>query len=252
MEENRISEWPREVYVKRPDGFFHASPSLLIYDSLGAYLTKTVKSEVKQTSLEHATLSGLTKELQPLGIGVNWVFKVNLRATLVQWRIKGEHTFTKTGRHRRASHATICLRIIGAWIVASVSTVVWAFKQAGIVTVLPSSSYKPDSDDDIRNPGLFDASITKLLNSDTEDEKFDRFVEEEWLSKWVYFAVPVFYVNYMWAILTVIVTVAVIVTCDYFDSYCLWVEWSLEYPTVLFCFMSLIGWCTLCMKIDLR
>ncbi|KAJ0062147.1 hypothetical protein NL108_016318 [Boleophthalmus pectinirostris] len=28
-----MSDWLREVYLKRPDGFFHTSPSLLICDS---------------------------------------------------------------------------------------------------------------------------------------------------------------------------------------------------------------------------
>ena len=29
--------------------------------------------------------------------------------------------------------------------------------------------------------------ICQLLHSDTEDEEFDGFIEEEWLKKWVYF-----------------------------------------------------------------
>ena len=34
----------------------------------------------------------------------------------------------------------------------------------------PSNSNKTDSDDDERNPGLIDASIVQLLNSDTEEK----------------------------------------------------------------------------------
>lgn len=33
MDEKKMREWLREVYVKRPDVFFHVSPSLLICDS---------------------------------------------------------------------------------------------------------------------------------------------------------------------------------------------------------------------------
>ncbi|VDP84434.1 unnamed protein product [Echinostoma caproni] len=43
----------------------------------------------------------------------------------------------------------------------------------------PSNSNETESDDDERNPGLLDAAIAQLLNSDTEDEEFDGFVEEE-------------------------------------------------------------------------
>ena len=34
MDEEMMSDWLREIYVKRPDGFFHKSTSLLIYDSM--------------------------------------------------------------------------------------------------------------------------------------------------------------------------------------------------------------------------
>ena len=36
-----------------------------------------------------------------------------------------------------------------------------------------------DSDSDETDPGMLDAEITQLLNSDTEDEEFDGFLEEE-------------------------------------------------------------------------
>lgn len=108
-EREKMSEWLREVYVKRPDGFFHKSPSLLIYDSMRAHLTEAVKTQVKQTNSELAVIpGGLTKELQPLDIGINRSFKVKLRAAWEHWMTEGEHTFTKTGRQRRASYATIC------------------------------------------------------------------------------------------------------------------------------------------------
>lgn len=180
MDEEKMSEWLREVYVWRPDGFFHTSPALLIYDSMCAHLTETVKIQVKKTNSELAIIpGGLTKELQPLDIGVNRAFKAKLRAAWEQWMSEGEHTFTKTGRQRRASYATICQWIVDAWAKVSVSTVVRAFTKAGIINEQPSNSNETESDDDERNPGLLDAAIAQLLNSDTEDEEFDGFVEEE-------------------------------------------------------------------------
>lgn len=108
MDEEKMIEWLREIYVKRPDGF-----SLLICDSMHAHLTDAVKNKVKQTNSELAIIpGGLTKELQPLDIGVNRAFKVKLRAAWEQWMTEGEHTFTKTGRQRRATYATICQWIV--------------------------------------------------------------------------------------------------------------------------------------------
>ena len=41
-----MSDWLRKVYVKRRDGFFHKSPSLLIYDSMRTHLTDAVNAKV--------------------------------------------------------------------------------------------------------------------------------------------------------------------------------------------------------------
>lgn len=69
--------WLREVYVKRPDVFFHKSPCLLICNSMR---TNTVKTQVKQTNSELEIIpGGLTKELQLRDIGVNRSFKVTLQ-----------------------------------------------------------------------------------------------------------------------------------------------------------------------------
>ena len=139
-----------------------------------------MKSQVKKTNSELAIIpGGLTKELQPLDIGVNRAFKAKLRAAWEQWMTEGDHTFTKTGRQRRASYATICQWIVDAWAKVSVSTVVRAFKKAGIINEQPSNSNETESDDDERDPGVLDAAIAQLLNSDTEDEEFEGFVEEE-------------------------------------------------------------------------
>lgn len=116
MDEEKMSDWLREVYVRTPGGFFHTSPALLIYDSMCTHLTETVKNQVKKTNSELAIVPGeLTKELQPLDVGVNRAFKAKMRAAWEQWMTEGEHTFTKTSRQRRASYATICQWIVDAW-----------------------------------------------------------------------------------------------------------------------------------------
>ena len=59
-----------------------------------------------------------------------------------------------------------------AWANVSVSTVVRAFTKARIIAELPGNSNDTDSDNDERDPGMLDAVITQLFNSDTEDEEF--------------------------------------------------------------------------------
>lgn len=179
MDEEKMSEWLREIYVKRPGGFFHTAPSLLIYDSMRAHITEHVKKQVKHTNSVLAVIpGGLTKELQPLDVGVNRAFKARLRTAWEQWMTEGEHTFTKTGRQRRTTYANICKWIVNAWAGISVTTVVRAFRKAGIVTELPDNSSDTDSvndDFDKTEPGVLDAAIAQLFNSDTEEEVFEGF-----------------------------------------------------------------------------
>mgnify|MGYP003530257762 FL=1 len=180
MDEEKMSEWLREVYIMRPDGFFHQYPSLLICDSMRAHLTDTVKVQVEATNSVLAIIpGGLTKELQPLDIGVNRSFKVKLRAAWEHWMTEGDHTFTKTGRQRRASYATICQWIVDAWAKVSVSTINRAFWKAGISTEQPSNNEADSDNDDEIDSGMLNSEIAQLLNSDTEDEEFDGFLADE-------------------------------------------------------------------------
>ena len=115
---------------------------------------------------------GLTKELQPLDIGVNRPFKVRLRAAWERWMTEGDHSFTKTGRQRRASYATVCEWIVAAWANVSAGTVVRAFAKAGIISGEPHGT-DSDSDSEEREPVMCD--LAQLFNSDTEDEDFNGF-----------------------------------------------------------------------------
>ena len=84
---------------------------------------------------------------------------------------------TKTGRQRQATYATICQWIVDAWADITVSTVVQAFTKAGIITELPGNSSDTDSDNDERDPGMLDAVLAQLFNSDTQE--FEGFVDGE-------------------------------------------------------------------------
>lgn len=90
-----------------------------------AHHTADVKKQVKQINRELAAIpGGLTKELQPLDIGVSRPFKVKLRAAWKRWMTDGAHSYTKTGRQRWASYATICKWIVDSCTNVSAGTVV--------------------------------------------------------------------------------------------------------------------------------
>ena len=72
-----------------------------------AHLTADVKQKVKQMNATLAVIpGGLTKELQPLDIGVNRPFKVRLRAAWERWMTEGDHGFTKSGGQAAAVRVT--------------------------------------------------------------------------------------------------------------------------------------------------
>ena len=65
----------------------------------------------------------------------------------------------------------------------SVTTVIRAFRKAGIITELPDNSSDTDSDNDEMEPGMLDAVLAQLFNSDTEEEEFEGYVDGEWTEK---------------------------------------------------------------------
>ena len=56
-----------------------------------------------------------------------------------------------------------------------------SFRKAGIITeqLNIDNSDEAGSDSNETDPGMLDVEIAQLLNSDTEDEEFDGFLEEE-------------------------------------------------------------------------
>ena len=98
-----------KVWRPRPVSFFNRT-SLLILDNFSAHIDKGVRNTFKT---EHTTTTavipgGLTKKLQPLDISVNRSFKNHVREEWEKWMSEGIHTFTETGKMRRATHAEVC------------------------------------------------------------------------------------------------------------------------------------------------
>ncbi|KAF4797975.1 pogo transposable element with KRAB domain-like protein [Turdus rufiventris] len=187
MDERVMKTWLMEVYARRLGGFFHPLPGLMIFDSMCAHKIESVKAMVKKMDSELAVIpGGLTKEGQSLDISIIRSFKAKLQLLWENWMVEGEHSYTKTGRLRRASYATICQWILDAWGKVTATTIIRRFAKADIIPGLTSSAIESTKIDDSDGEdtgdvgsGLLDAPIAQLLISDMEDEEFKGFMEDE-------------------------------------------------------------------------
>ncbi|KAF4794671.1 hypothetical protein TURU_099620 [Turdus rufiventris] len=188
MDERVMKTWLTEVYAGRLGGFFHPLPGLLIFNSMRAHKTDSVNAMVKKMNSELAVIpGGLIKEVQPLDIGIICSFKAKMRLLWENWMVEGEHSYTNTGRLRRASYATVYLWIIlDAWGKVTTTTIIRGFTKADIIPGLTSNAIKSAEIDNSDGEGmgdvglgLLDAPIAQLLISDTEDEEFEGFMEDE-------------------------------------------------------------------------
>ncbi|KAF4794609.1 hypothetical protein TURU_099141 [Turdus rufiventris] len=106
-----------------------------------AHRTERVKDIVKKMKSELAVIpGGMTKELQPLDIGIICSFKAKVQLLWEKWMMKGEHSYTKTGRLRRASYATACQWILSAWGKVTATTIIRGFAEADIIPGLTSNA----------------------------------------------------------------------------------------------------------------
>ena len=96
---------------------------------------------------------------------------------------EGIHTFTETGKMRRATHAEVCNWVIRAWKAVKVTAIINGFRKAGITSV-PGAGEDGVSDtseinDDEQSTApldpVLDAQLIDLFHSDKEDKDFDGF-----------------------------------------------------------------------------
>ncbi|KAF4804494.1 hypothetical protein TURU_007260 [Turdus rufiventris] len=179
MDEHVMRTWLMEVYTRTPDRFFNQLPALLIFDSMRAHKTESMKAMVKKMNSELAVIpDGLTKEVQPLDISIIRSFKAKLRLLWENWMVEGDHSYTNTGRLHRASYTTVCQWILDAWGTVTATTIIRRFAKADIVPGLTSNAIESTETDDSdgedtgdTGSGLLDAAIAQLLGSNMEDEE---------------------------------------------------------------------------------
>ncbi|XP_005751641.1 uncharacterized protein LOC102209438 [Pundamilia nyererei] len=186
MIEGLMKEWLTECYGKCPGGFFHRKKALLVLDSMRAHITDSVKAAIKKTNSIPAVIpGGTTKFLQPLDISVNRAFKAALQVEWETWMTSGEKSFTKTGRMRKASFSDVCQWILTAWSAVKESTITNGFRKAGLLreeSGAPSEPTSPEDDSDTESEtdgGRCDEALLSLFNSDTEEDDFMGFSEDD-------------------------------------------------------------------------
>ena len=176
MDRDRMPVWGEKVWHARPVCFF---------DSFSAHIDEGIRNTFKT---EHKTTTavipgGLTKKLQPIDISVNRSFKNHVFEEWEKWMSEGIHTFSETGKMRRATHVEGCNWVIQVWKEVKVTVIMNGFRKAGITSV-PGAGEDGVSDaseirDDERSMAtldpVLDGQLIDLFHSDIEDEAFDGF-----------------------------------------------------------------------------
>ncbi|KFM63799.1 Pogo transposable element with KRAB, partial [Stegodyphus mimosarum] len=153
-----------------------AANGLLIMDSMRAHLLESVKTRCQKLSTTVAIIpGGLTKILQPLDLSGNKSFKAEVRKRWECWMSEGLHTYTKSGKMRRASYEEVAKWVVSAWKLVKSSLIIARFKEAEIISLDKETVNQEDECDDLEDLDL-DQDLLNLFNSDSEESDFDGFI----------------------------------------------------------------------------
>ena len=149
-----------------------------------AHIMEDIKEFLKRVNTVPTIIpGGMTKLLQSLDIiAVNKSFKAGMRQTWEDWMSNGQHSFTETGRMRRATIHDVCTWIVAAWKAIPESYILSGFCKADILPEMFELSHdeSSESDDEVENTDRhISGEVASLFHSDTEDKDFHGFVEED-------------------------------------------------------------------------
>ena len=150
-------------------------------DSMRAHITDDIKDILEKQNTTPAIIpGGMTKMLQPLDISVNRTFKSGMRMRWEQWMSSGDHSFTNTGRLRRASLTEVATWVLESWRAVSKTCITNGFRKAEIFPYTEdTTSDESDMEEDIPLANLLPSAVAELFHSDSEAEDFDGFSDSE-------------------------------------------------------------------------
>ena len=149
-------------------------------DSVSAHKADSVKDQLKDLNTHIAIIpGGLTKILQPLDLTVNRVFKSKVRERWERWMSEGLHSFTKTGRMRKATYADVANWVKDAWDAVDAGIIQRAFLEAKLVPENIKCADSDTSDDDIPFARLTRSSNLELFHSLSENYDFGGWLKME-------------------------------------------------------------------------
>ncbi|KAH8026444.1 hypothetical protein HPB51_020428 [Rhipicephalus microplus] len=103
-----------------------------------------------------------------------------MRCLSESWMLKREHSFTKTGRMRRAEFGEVAKWVSEAWHSISDKTIVAGFHKAGLIPCAADvESNSSGSEDDSNGPAELQPKIDALFVSHSEEDDFDGFDSSE-------------------------------------------------------------------------
>ena len=147
-------------------------------DSMRAHITEDIKDLLDAKNTTPAIIpGGLTKLLQPLDISVNRTFKSGMRTLWEEWMSTGEHSFTNTGRLRRATLPEVTNWILQSWKSVSISCILNGFRKAEIFPYINDDDMdcSSDEEDNIPIARILPTAIAELFYSDSKSDNFEGF-----------------------------------------------------------------------------
>jgi len=179
MNEEIMCDWLNTVWRSRHQGFFN-NKSMLILDSMNAHKTTKVLELMARNHVIPAIIpGGLTKKLQPLDISINKPFKSHMRQLWRDWMASDNHTYTKTGRMRRASYAQICSWVSIAWNKITTETIINGFRHPQLIPGNATSD--PMIEDDSNDEDMDDHNFCNLSKQSLDvdgNPNFDMEIED--------------------------------------------------------------------------